>query len=411
MARPEAGKRRWLYAAAGFLVLLMAGMVYAWSIISRSVHASYPDWTAAQLSATFTLTMCFFCLGAMAAGFLSRKIRPRVFVLIAGAAFLAGFLIAGSATAPALLYVGFGVLCGTGAGLAYTAVMGSICAWFPDRQGLISGILLMGFGLSSFLFGKLFAAVAPADGSDAWRSAFRIIGIGICVLMLLLSGLIKYPKPEEIEGFQSGKKTAREPAMEADTRRMMRTSSFWLYYVWAVLLSAAGLALVSQASGIAAEADPGISDSTAATMVGLLSIFNGIGRVLFGMLFDRKGYRTSIAADLVLYAAAGIAVLAALRRESFALLTAGFIIGGLAYGGVTPTNSALISDFFGRKNYAQNFSVINTNLLFASFSSTIAGQLFDRSGSYTSTILMMLILTAAALAVFLGIRRPAASKE
>lgn len=354
-ARPEASQQRWLTAAAGFLILLTAGLVYAWSVISRSIRASYPDWTAAQLSVTFTLTMCFFCIGAMAAGFLSKKLKPRIFILLSGVIFLAGFLITGEARTPAILYIGFGILCGAGAGFAYTAVMGSVCAWFPDRQGLISGILLMGFGLSSFLFGKLFAAAAPADGGEAWRTAFRFLGFAICLLMILLSGFIKYPKPEDIEGYQSGAISARKPAMEADTHRMLKTSSFWLYYLWAVLLSAAGLALVSQAGGIAAEADPGISDSTAATMVGLLSIFNGVGRVLFGMLFDRRGYRASIATDLVLYAGACIAVLLALRLRSFALLTAGFILGGLAYGGVTPTNSALISDFLEEKTMHRTF--------------------------------------------------------
>ena len=74
--------------------------------------------------------------------------------------------------------------------------------------------------------------------------------------------------------------------------------------------------------------------------------------------------------------------------------------------GVTPTNSALISDFFGRTHYSLNFSIINTNLLIASFASTIAGKLYDSSGSYMSTIIMMLGVVAAGLVVFLGIRRP-----
>jgi len=107
------------------------------------------------------------------------------------------------------------------------------------------------------------------------------------------------------------------------------------------------------------------------------------------------------------FVAAGAILMAALKSNSFAMITAGFIVGGFAYGGVTPTNSALISDFFGRTHYSLNFSLINTNLLIASFASTIAGKLYDASGSYMSTIIMMIGVVAAGFVVFLGIRRPA----
>ena len=87
------------------------------------------------------------------------------------------------------------------------------------------------------------------------------------------------------------------------------------------------------------------------------------------------------------------------------------MVGGFAYGGVTPTNSAIISDFFGRKNFSLNFSFINTNLIIASFASTIAGKLYDASQSYMSTIFMMLGVTIAGFMVFLALRRPTGLPE
>ena len=143
-----------------------------------------------------------------------------------------------------------------------------------------------------------------------------------------------------------------------------------------------------------------------ATVVGLISILNGIGRVIFGGMYDKCGYRVTMLVGMAVFAAAGFILMAALKSNSFTLIIVGFIVGGFAYGGVTPTNSALISDFFGRTHYSLNFSIINTNLLIASFASTIAGKLYDASGSYMSTIIMMLGVVAAGLVVFLGIRRP-----
>ena len=177
---------RWVYAIVGVIVLLLAGVVYAWSVISKSIAATFPDWTAAQLSLTFTIVMAMFCVGCLIAGILAKKVSPKLYVMLSAVLFLVGFLVSAATDgSPVLLYIGFGVLCGLGAGFAYNAVMSTMSSWFPDKQGLISGILLMGFGLSSFIIGKVFAAVAPPDPSVAsWRNAFRVMAVVIFVIMI-----------------------------------------------------------------------------------------------------------------------------------------------------------------------------------------------------------------------------------
>ena len=397
---------RGLYAVVGVIVLLLVGLVYAWSVMAKSIGAAFPDWTQQQLSLTFTLTMTMFCVGCLVGGFMAKKVVPANYLRISGVLFLAGFLIAATAQTPIILYLGFGVLCGFASGLSYSAVMSTVSAWYPDKQGLISGVLLMGFGLSSFFVGKIFAAAAPADGSDAWRFVFRVFAVVICVILIVCSFLFRKPGPDFVPPAAAAKKQVREPATEMNTASMMRSVPFWLYYVWAVLISAVGLALVSQASGIASEVGTTVAGGTIATVVGLISILNGIGRVFFGTLFDKKGFRPTMLLCMVVFAVAAGILLAALKSGAFSLIVLGFVVGGFAYGAVTPTNSAIISDFFGRKNYPMNFSIINTNLIFASFASTIAGKLYDNTQSYNSTIIMMLGLTVVGFIVFLGIRRP-----
>ena len=185
--------------------------------------------------------------------------------------------------------------------------------------------------------------------------------------------------------------------MEASTGVMLRKPAFWLYYLWAVLTSAAGLALVSQATGIAREIGAAVSAGTIATVVGLISIFNGIGRVILGGLFDKAGRSVIMQTVNVLFILASLVMALALRTGSFAILVAGFIVGGLAYGGVTPTNSAFVSSYYGMKHYPLNFSMINTNLILASFGSTLAGALYDMTGSFMSTYVMMGVLAAAGI--------------
>ncbi len=396
---------RWVYAVIGVIVLLMAGLVYAWSVMGGVINRELGI-EQAPLSLTFTIVMAMFCVGCLLAGIWAKKVSPKVYVLVAAVLFLAGFLLASVTNGVALLYVGFGVLGGLGSGFAYNAVMSTMSQWFPDKQGLISGILLMGFGLSSFIVGKLFVAVTPAADPTAWRTTFRVMAVVICVILVVCSFFFVKPGPDFVPPAAANKKAVREPALDINSGAMLKQPSFWLYYIWAILISAAGLALVSQANGIATQVGTEVAAGTIATVVGLISIFNGIGRVIFGGLFDKKGYKLTMTLDMIVFVVAGLILILALNSGNFLFIVVGFIVGGFAYGGVTPTNSAIISDFFGRSNYPMNFSLINTNLIIASFASTIAGKLYDASGSYMSTIFMIIGVTVVGFLVFLGIRRP-----
>ena len=389
---------RWFYAVIGVMILLLVGMVYAWSVLSTPIAQEFPDWSAAQLSLTFTIVMIFFCVGCMAGGFLAGRVDAKYYIWISAVLFLAGFFLASRMQTPAMLYLGFGVICGFASGLAYNAVMGTIGKWFPDQQGLISGVLLMGFGISSFLIGKLYQAATP-ETIGAWRQSFVVLGIVTAVVLAVCGFFVKKPGAgfQPPAGARQRKRYENPVAMEASTGVMLRKPAFWLYYLWAVLTSAAGLALVSQATGIAREIGAAVSAGTIATVVGLISIFNGIGRVILGGLFDKAGRSVIMQTVNVLFILASLVMALALRTGSFAILVAGFIVGGLAYGGVTPTNSAFVSSYYGMKHYPLNFSMINTNLILASFGSTVAGALYDMTGSFMSTYVMMGVLAAAGI--------------
>lgn len=398
---------RWVYAVIGVIVLLLAGLVYAWSVMSKPIGANNPTWTAAELSLTFTLVMALFCIGCLIAGFLAKKVSPKIFLIISGVLFIIGFMVASlTGDSPAMLYLGFGVICGLGSGFAYNAIMSTMSQWFPDKQGLISGIMLMGFGLSAFIVGKLYAFVTPTDGTDGWKMTFRLMGVIVCVIMIICGFIFSKPKAGFVPPAATNKKVVRQPASDIPSGQMIRKPAFWLYYIWAIVVSAAGLVLVSQASGIATQVGPTVSDGNIATVVGLISICNGIGRVIFGGLFDKKGYKMTMILDMIIFIIAGLILILAIVSGNFAFIILGFVVGGFAYGGVTPTNSALISDFFGRTYYPTNFSLINTNLIIASFASTIAGKLFDTTGSYLATIFMLIGCVVAGFVIFLFIRRP-----
>ncbi len=403
--------KRGLYAVVGTIVLLLAGLIYAWSVFSSPISAYFPEWTKAQLSLTFTICMSAFCLGGLVTGLLSKKMNIKVSLIISAVMFFVGFFIASRANSIAMLYIGYGVLAGFASGIVYNSVMSALTKWYADKPGFISGILLMGFGFGSFFIGKIFQALTPSGaGVDDWRNSFFIFGIILLVLVIAAALILKapgedYKAPEAVKK-EGNSKVKKEEGIDVGPSVMLKRPSFWLFIVWATTLSAAGLILISQASGVVSEINPLATAGTIATVVGLISILNGIGRVICGALYDKLGRKVTMWIFNIIFLVAVALLILALSSHSFILLIVAFCVTGFAYGGVTPMNSAFVNGFYGTTHYSVNYPIVVLNLLVASFGSTIAGALYDASGSYMSTLILMLAMVVLATVSSIFIRRP-----
>lgn len=403
---------RWIYAIVGVIVLLFAGLIYAWSVLVIPIKSEFTNWSNTSLSLTFTICMTLFCLGGLVGGLVQKKINVKINVWLSAILFLIGFFISSRAQSIASLYIGYGVLAGFASGLAYNAVMTTMSKWFPDKQGLISGILLMGFGFGSFIIGKIYQAYTPTE-IGGWRTSFMVFGV-ILLIVLIIGGFFfvkpgddftpPVAKPKEEKDNSS--KAKKEVGIDVNAAQMVRRPSFWFYFVWTTLLGAAGLALISQASGIAGEVGTGISASTIATVVGLISICNGIGRVIYGGMFDKLGRFKTMITVVVVFFISALLLMFAFKTNNFGILIVGFMLCGASYGGITSINSAFINSFYGATHYPVNFPIVNLNLIIASFGSTLAGALYDSSGSYLSTIFLMLGAIALSFICAISIKRP-----
>lgn len=412
MDKEEAMKKtnRIIFLPVGFVIMFLAGTIYAWSIISESISATFPSWNAQTLSMTFTVTMMVYALGGLVSGFLIKKTGPRPIMLAAAILYPCGMVIATLAQTPLQLYIGYGAMCGLATGLCYNSVVSTVSAWFPDRQGMVSGLLLAAYGLSSFITGKLFAAFAPADGGRAWGTGLRILALLFLAAVLTGAALFRFPEQNEIETGEASKKHHREPACDIPPSQMLRTGSFWLYYIWVSLLTGAGLILIGQASGIAEEVGRNLSGNTIATVVGMISIMNAIGRICNGTVFDRFGYQGTMHMVLGTFGLSSLLMLYAFHTGFFPLIVIGFAVGGFAYGAFCSTSPALMADFYGRTWYSINFSIIPTNTLFTSFATVIAGRLYDRTNSFYSSLILLFGFVAASVLISILIRRPGEKK-
>ena len=389
---------RWLYLALGTVTLLVAGVIYAWSILKAPLAAEF-GWTASALSLNFTLTMCCFCLGGMLGGFLNRRLGLRIACIVSAVLSAAGFLIAsGMGARIGTLYVSYGIMAGLGIGIAYNCIISTVNAWFPDKKGLCSGVLMMGFGASALVIGSAAEAMItnPALG---WRSAFRVIGIALGVI-LLLAALILRKVPETDPAQKSGM-AASEPK-SVTTAEMLKKATFWKGLMFLVFLAAVGNTVISVAKDLALSV--GLAAGAATVLVGVLSVCNGLGRVITGAVFDRFGRRTTMmAANITAICAAGI-VLLSILTHSAVLGVVGLCLTGISYGTCPTISSAFTLEVFGPKYFPMNFALMTCNLIFASFVATGASLINAATGGYSMSFIVLLALSAAALLLNISIR-------
>lgn len=398
---------RWLYLVIGTAAMLFAGIIYAWSILRSPLEAEF-GWAANNMALNFTLTMCFFCIGAFLAGILSKRLGVAVSVIVAGLIAAAGLVLTStlSGSSVVLLYLFYGIMAGTGIGFAYNVILSTVSAWFPDKKGLCSGVLLMGFGASALVLGNL-AGSFIRNADIGWRFAFRFLGISLGVVMIVAGLVLR--KPPEGTWFpqpKAGKATGGESFEPRDftTVEMIRRPSFWMAFVCIVFLAAVGNSVISFASQLSQSV--GATLELATVLVGVLSVCNGLGRILTGAFFDSLGRRmTMLAANILTIAAAGITLVAVLVH-SLPLCIVGLCLTGLSYGSCPTVTSAFTSAFYGTKYFPTNFSIMNFNLMGASFMATASSALLTSSGGYIAPFILLLCLSVAALVLNLLIRKP-----
>lgn len=397
---PVSGKR-WCYAALGLALLLFLGIIYAWSIFVPALEEEF-GWSRSETALAFSLCISMFCLGGLVSGLASKRLPFRRIVAACALFLGAGFILASRADSLAEMYLGYSGLVGLGVGMGYNAILSNMLRWFPDKTGIVSGLMLMGFGAGALVLGPLCHRLLNSAG---WRETFFAFGIAYAVLYLAASFLINPPPADAVFPQPRGGKKTRESGGEVSAGQMLRRKSFYIYFAWAVIMNGIGMALIGHASSIAQEL--GIAAAAAAVLTGIISMANGLGRMLGGFCFDLFGRKTLMrgaSVGVILYA--GL-LLVCLRTGDSALVTLIFIISGLCYGLGVIAHSAVIASFYGTRNYPLNFSIITMHALPGSFAGPyLAGLAHNALHSYAGLPYQALLFGGIALSLALLLKRP-----
>ena len=398
--------KRWFILAVGVVTMLFAGIIYAWSIL-KVPFKDEVGFSSGSLAFSYTLTMCFFCIGGFLSGQLIRRIGTRLTILLAGVLAGIGIALAGiiAPIAPIWLIFSYSFLGGLGIGMAYIAIISTVNAYFPDRKGLSSGILMMGFGASTLILGKI--AVRLFASPLGWKNTYIVIGAVIGLILSISAIFISPPAPDAVFPVAKKKALAREELFEErdyTPSEMVRRFTFWRAFLGLVCFTAVGSSVISFANDLALSV--GAEVSLATTLVGVLAVCNGFGRILTGIVFDTLGRRFTMIGATVLTTAAATVTLISVVMSSVPLCVIGLCLTGLSYGTSPTVSSAFTMAFYGKKHFASNLSISNFNLMAASFIATACTALQTSSGGYVVPFSLLLVLSVISILLNLSIKRP-----
>jgi len=367
------GYNRWLVPPAALAIHLAIGQAYAFSVFNKPLgslisgdpaHPAPTDWTPGQIGWTFSIAIVLLGLSAAIFGKWLERVGPRKAMLASALCFGGGFLIGSYGVhvhSLPLLYFGYGFVGGIGLGIGYISPVSTLIKWFPDRKGVATGMAIMGFGGGAMIGSPLAVALMNHfKGSAPQGVAPTFIAMGIIYLLFMQWGVwtIRVPaddwKPAGYVPNEEHNAMITTGNVSADNA--IKTPQFWL--LWVVLLCnvTAGIGVLETASPLIQEtfsdaamgAGKGVTAAAAAGFVGLLSLFNLLGRFFWSSASDKLGrkpiYLIYFGLGVVLYAL--IPTLGHNFQLTLFVIVACVIIS--MYGGGFSTAPAFLSDLFGK---------------------------------------------------------------
>lgn len=375
-------RNRWFIALAAIGLHISIGSVYAWSVLTRPIMADM-GFTLSQTTWTFSLAILMLGLSAGFLGSFAEKIGPKKSGLLAILFWVTGLL--GTAYALSihnltLLYLFYGIIGGIGLGIGYITPVSTLVKYFPNRPGFATGLAIMGFGFSSLIAGPLMQYLVAQVGLV---DTFIILGVIYLVIMGASSLYLKAPQPKH-----PTRTTKDKSAMYVHTHGIlandaMKTWQFGaLWWVFFINITC-GIGLLSLASPMAQEAI-GMTPTAAASLVGIIGIFNGGGRIAWSTISDYLGR----AQTYILFFIIEIVAFYLLAQTNSALTFQILILLIITcYGGGFSCMPAYLADLYG----IRQLSTIHGRILTAWGLAGIAGPMlvsyFHEAGyGYTTAL-------------------------
>ena len=412
MSTPSRG----LVACAAVLMQVCLGIIYAWSVFRGPLEQHY-GWSKSVSIAPYRWSILFFTLAMIVAGFWQDRKGPRLVGSVGGLLLGAGCLLASFiGDTPMGLNIAYGVVAGLGVGFAYVTPIATCVKWFPDKRGFVVGLAVMGFGIGSLIFAPLLEALLgkdPAQYATTIPRTFQMLAVLFFVLVPGCAYFFRVPPSGWLpEGW---KPSAASQAASANYGpvEMLKTWQFAVLWIIYFLGSSVGLTAIGESAPLVKE----LAGAAAAAMsggvaLGVMSLFNGVGRLVWGALSDRMGKQGVIFAMFAISSL--VCALLLPGTKDFWRVLAGICIVGFCYGGYLALMPSLCAEYFGSKQIGANYGLLFTAWGAAGFvvprymaaTLEVRKATGDVAGGYNDMFYALATIAAIGIVVTFALRRP-----
>jgi len=385
---------RWLQLVAGVICMVMiANLQYGWTYFVDPIDARF-HWGRASIQVAFTIFVATETWLVPIEGWFVDRFGPRLVVMFGGIVVAIAWTLNAYASSLSMLYLAAAVA-GVGAGAVYGTCVGNALKWFADRRGFAAGLTAAGFGAGAAATVVPIISVIKNYGYDR---AFLWFGLGQGLVVLLLSQMLKAPKPGEVP---KPKRAISQSARNFHPAEMLRTPLFWVLYVMFVLVAASGLVVTAQVAPIARDykiANLPVNflfiSSTVLVVAGIVdNVLNGLARPTFGWVSDHIGRENTMAIVFTIGAGAYWAFGTIGNSPWTFIATAGLVY--FTWGEIYSLFPAICTDLYGPEYAATNAGLLYTAKGAASFVVPAASLLQAYTGSWRAVFMVAAICNVA----------------
>lgn len=340
--------KRWQVLAASISINFCLGTYYAWSIFA----AGYMDlfqWPADKLTIVFILSALLGPVSMTIGGKMMDKYGVRVVILLASILYSAGNFFCGVIESLAVLYVVYPATVTLGMSTVFNCTVNNSIKFFPEHRGLVSGVVTTSIGGATIFIAPLVQMLIHIFHV---QMTFRIIGIASMVIMIAASLFIRQA-PEQ-EGLSVPHRKVR--SVDKNWKEMLKTPLFYALVLMFLAGATAGMMIASQLA-IMAQGIVKVTAAAAAVAVSVFSFMNAAGRVTYGILADRIGWR-NVLIIMFLAILAGEALLITSGYGTWIRFLIGISMVGICYGGFIGIYPAITAENFGTKNQGTNYGIM-----------------------------------------------------
>ena len=398
---------RWSIAIAGVLMQVALGAVYAWSVFRAPLTKQF-GWSVSEVTFTFTISIFVLGIAAFFGGLWLNRMGPRIVAVTGGLLYGLGvFLASFSDHRLWWLYFGYGVIGGIGAGLSYIVPVAVLVKWFPDLRGLITGVAVGGFGAGALVTAPVATRLIQRVGV---LPTFAYLGIALLIVTVVTGYFMRNPpwgwKPE---GWApTAAQASQRSSHDYTLGEALRTWQWWALWLLLFLNTSAGISVISQESPLFQQLTR-VSAVAAASMVGVVSIGNALGRVFWAWASDSITRRATF---VVMFLTQAVLFWTLPSFSSAAVVTLVAFVILMCYGGGFGTMPAFAADYFGSKNVGPIYGLMLTAWGFASaFGPLLIAYMQQVSGAYRGALHVIAGIMAVSVVLPLIVSPPRRREE